>query len=447
MWKSVIRPIDFCIAALLWLASIGLRASLGYDYAPDYGDYFKYSVALALVTSISFTRHGLYGAFQFRSTFSEIFTTIRANLFAILAFIMFGYFFAPTRVSRGTLLIYGGLSTWVFLVERVGLRTYLKKARLNERNRRHVVLVGNGEPLRSYIGKAKEQPGLGVHVVGWLDAPDWAAEFKIPTFSSLGSVPERNAVDAVVVSYLSSQSTRVDEFLKENYNNLLRIFVLPDLRSYAYLGVHLEDFSGLPVLALNQPSWSATDLMVKRGIDIIGAGIGLILLSPLLFLIAIGVKLTSCGPIFFAQERMGLDGKTFKMWKFRTMKPGDSKPGWTTKDDPRRTKFGSFLRATSIDELPQLWNVLIGDMSLVGPRPEQPYYVQNFRNEIPAYMLRHKMKAGITGWAQINGWRGDTSLHKRIECDLFYIRNWSVSLDLKILFLTVWRGFVHPNAY
>ena len=190
----------------------------------------------------------------------------------------------------------------------------------------------------------------------------------------------------------------------------------------------------------------------KRIFDVISTGLGLILISPLLLLIAIGVKISSPGPILYGQERVGLDGKRFKMWKFRSMriltdKDKNNIPGWTVKDDPRKTKLGSFLRATSLDELPQLWNVFSGEMSLVGPRPEQSYYVEKFRHEIPAYMLRHKMKAGLTGWAQINGWRGDTSLHKRIECDIYYIRNWSLWLDIKIIFLTFWKGFVNKNAY
>lgn len=447
MWKSVVRPFDFCVAVLLWFASIGLRAAFGFTYSPDYNDYIKFGVVLALATSVSFTRHGLYSSFQFRTKLSEVFTTVRANLFAVLAFIIFCYFFAPTRVSRGTLLIYAALSSWMFIIERLALRSYLQWARAHERNRREIVLVGNGEPLKAYIQKAQAQPELGIYIVGWLDAPTWAQQFRIPTFRALGELPRRYNVDAVVVSYVSSQSEHVDEFLKENYNDVIPIFVLPDLKSYAYLGVHLEDFSGVPILALNQPRWSATDIMIKRTIDVIGSALGLVLLSPVLAAIALAIKATSHGPVFFAQERMGLDGKTFKMWKFRSMIPGSDEPGWTSKYDPRRTKFGGFLRATSLDELPQLWNVLIGDMSLVGPRPEQPYYVQNFRKEIPAYMLRHKVKAGITGWAQINGWRGDTSLHRRIECDLFYIRNWSVALDLKILALTIWKGFIHPNAY
>jgi lipopolysaccharide/colanic/teichoic acid biosynthesis glycosyltransferase len=166
-------------------------------------------------------------------------------------------------------------------------------------------------------------------------------------------------------------------------------------------------------------------------------------------LLALLVRLSSSGPIFFGQERVGMDGGTFKMWKFRTMRVGSAAEsrGWTVENDPRRTRIGTFLRSSSLDELPQLWNVFVGEMSLVGPRPEQTHFVDKFRREIPAYMLRHKMRAGITGWAQVSGWRGDTSLHKRIECDLYYIRNWTIWFDIKILLMTIVRGFVNKNAY
>jgi exopolysaccharide biosynthesis polyprenyl glycosylphosphotransferase len=225
------------------------------------------------------------------------------------------------------------------------------------------------------------------------------------------------------------------------------MYVLPNIKSFALVGISLDEIEGLPIMSLNQPRYSAMDLAAKRVLDIVGAGLGMLVLAPFLFLVAVLIKLTSSGPVFFGQDRMGLDGETFRMWKFRTMTPGPDQPGWTTTNDPRRTKFGTFLRRTSLDELPQLWNVFIGEMSLVGPRPEQPYFVEKFRQEIPAYMLRHKVKAGITGWAQVQGWRGDTSLRKRIECDLYYIRHWSLWLDIKILLLTVKNGIIHDNAY
>jgi Undecaprenyl-phosphate glucose phosphotransferase len=216
------------------------------------------------------------------------------------------------------------------------------------------------------------------------------------------------------------------------------------------LGCEIEDFDGLPVVNLNDSPLDGWGSVAKRATDMVVSGFALIVLSPVLVFIALAVRLTSRGPIFFKQERMGMDGRTFPMLKFRSMKvDAEEKTGavWARPNDDRRTPIGTLLRATSLDELPQLWNILRGDMSLVGPRPERPVFVSQFRREIPHYMLRHKVKAGLTGWAQVNGWRGDTSLSKRIECDLFYIRNWSYFFDLKIILLTFWRGFVNKNAY
>jgi exopolysaccharide biosynthesis polyprenyl glycosylphosphotransferase len=190
--------------------------------------------------------------------------------------------------------------------------------------------------------------------------------------------------------------------------------------------------------------------LAKRAVDVLLSLLGLIALSPVLAFLAILIKATSAGPVLYSQERMGLDGRPFQMFKFRSMRQdAEAVSGavWAKPVDDRRTPVGAFLRRTSLDELPQLWNVLVGDMSLVGPRPERPVFVERFRTEIPAYMLRHKVKAGITGWAQVNGWRGDTSLTDRVACDLYYIQNWSLNLDLKILVMTLWRGFVNKNAY
>ena len=202
------------------------------------------------------------------------------------------------------------------------------------------------------------------------------------------------------------------------------------------------------MIVFNEPNFKSFNLFIKRVLDITACSLGLVLISPLLMIISAIVKISSKGPIFYGQVRMGVDGREFKMWKFRSMRTDDSNhEGWTVKDDPRVTAIGKFIRKTSIDELPQLWNVVTGDMSLVGPRPERPKFVHEFKKDIPAYMLRHKMKAGITGWAQVNGWRGDTSIPKRIECDLWYIKNWSLWLDVSIIFLTFWKGFINKNAY
>jgi Undecaprenyl-phosphate glucose phosphotransferase len=309
--------------------------------------------------------------------------------------------------------------------------------------------VGDGRQIEDYLKVIKDNPDLGLKVKAWVDSKGIADNHKIlsiPEFDE--SLMRQLGSDYVVVGYSFKDYAKVDKVLKICSNELLNITVLPDI-SYSLIGHDISDFAGIPVISINQPKFSSKSIIIKRLFDFILSGIGLVLISPLLALIAVGVKLSSPGPILFGQRRIGLDGKEFLMWKFRSMKV-DSEAngaGWTTASDPRKTKFGSFIRKTSLDELPQLWNVFIGEMSLVGPRPEQPYFVEKFKGEIPAYMLRHKMKAGITGWAQVNGWRGDTSIASRIECDIWYIKNWSIWLDIGIIFMTFWKGIINKNAY
>jgi Undecaprenyl-phosphate glucose phosphotransferase len=242
----------------------------------------------------------------------------------------------------------------------------------------------------------------------------------------------------------------LDHLVQGLKDETIDLQIIPDYSNYLALGATTESFGGVPLIVLNSSPLSGYQAWLKRAMDILLSGIGLLVLSPLLASLAILVRATSRGPVLYRQERMGLDGETFDMLKFRSMKiDAEASTGavWARANDDRRTAFGSFLRSTSLDELPQLWNVFAGEMSLVGPRPERPVFVNKFRHEIPNYMLRHRVKTGITGWAQVNGWRGDTSLEKRIECDIYYIRNWSLWMDVKILFLTVFKGFVNPNAY
>jgi Undecaprenyl-phosphate glucose phosphotransferase len=230
--------------------------------------------------------------------------------------------------------------------------------------------------------------------------------------------------------------------------------LIPDVLGYMTLGHRADDLDGLPVISLHEGPHYGWNRILKRAMDIAFSLVALCLFAPVMALVAVLVKLSSRGPVFYRQERMGLDGRSFAMLKFRTMRPdaeGDGTPQLASREDGRCTGLGAWLRRTSLDELPQLFNVLAGQMSMVGPRPERPFFIRKIKKEVPNYMLRHKVKAGITGWAQVNGWRGGQlegrNLKKRIQYDLFYVKNWSVCFDLKILFLTLFRGFSHPNAY
>jgi len=247
------------------------------------------------------------------------------------------------------------------------------------------------------------------------------------------------------------ESMDLRDILKMCDKEGVRIKIIPGYYEFLKLSASVEDLDGLPILTIRGvPLDSVLNRAIKRAFDILFSLTAILITSPIMIFIAIGVKLSSPGPIFFKQERVGLNNKTFNMLKFRSMRvedPNKEKFQWTTENDPRKTKFGSFIRKTSLDELPQFFNVLFGDMTIVGPRPERPYWVNKFKEEIPEYMLRHYAKAGITGWAQVNGWRGDTSIEERIKCDNYYIQNWSLWFDIKIIFMTIFKGFINKNAY
>ncbi|MEK7805592.1 MAG: exopolysaccharide biosynthesis polyprenyl glycosylphosphotransferase, partial [Planctomycetota bacterium] len=260
----------------------------------------------------------------------------------------------------------------------------------------------------------------------------------------------KRGIDIILVALPFHAHNQLKEVLEWIGDETVSIMVLPDLFEFVTLRGSVSEFEGMPLISLRDTPLYGWNIIVKRVLDIVFSSLVIIFTSPVMLIIAILIKLTSGGPLLLKQERMGLDGKTFNMLKFRTMFANaeqETGPVWAKKDDPRRTKIGKLLRKTSMDELPQFFNVLKGDMSIVGPRPERPVFIENFRNTIPKYMLRHKMKAGITGWAQVSGWRGNTSLEKRIEYDLYYIENWSLNFDLKIIWLTLWNGLINKHAY
>jgi Undecaprenyl-phosphate glucose phosphotransferase len=270
------------------------------------------------------------------------------------------------------------------------------------------------------------------------------------TIDEAAEIAQRESIDHLYVALPPEQHLRMIELIVSTSREMLDVKVVPDLLQVIALRARIEDLDGVPVINVNDPSIQGFNSILKRAIDIAISTVALLVLAVPLGIIALLVKLTSRGPVFYQQERMGLDGKPFTILKFRSMEDDaerETGPVWAQQDDARVTTLGRFLRRSNLDELPQLWNVLRGDMSIVGPRPERPHFVEQFKHRIPQYMLRHKVKAGLTGWAQVNGWRGNTPLEKRIEYDLYYIENWSVRLDLKIMWLTVVKGFFHKHAY
>jgi Undecaprenyl-phosphate glucose phosphotransferase len=421
---------------------------------PPFSQYVALTVPVVLLWLTVFSYFRLYGSSQITRRTSELGRVLQAHVFALGVFVILSWVVTEYRFSRVVIGYFALLSGTYFLVTRLLLRNLLRRLAARETFGRKVVLVGSSPSALAMVERFRRMPELGVQVQGFLTGSG-EADPSLPapvlgSYSEVASVAEREQVDGIVVALPRSEAKEQEAVLSALADTVVDVQLVPDLYDYIVLGCSVEDFDHLPVLALNGAPIDAIGAFWKRAFDIAGSLLALILFSPLYLLVAILVKLTSRGPVFYGQERMSMDGSTFRMWKFRSMQVGaesETGPVWASRDDGRRTPIGAFLRSTSLDEIPQFWNVLVGEMSLVGPRPERPELVERFRGRIPRYMLRHKVKAGITGWAQVNGWRGDSSLEKRIECDLYYIRHWSLGLDLKILLLTAAKGFVNENAY
>ncbi len=442
--------LDAALIALAWAISYWLRfAVIGSAQAGLGQTFIDWFFPLVILSLYFFLKNGQYDRRRMLSSTDEVMRLFRANALSVVGFIIVLYFFSEARISRITIVLYAGCSTALLVFARVFVRSFIRKMRRRGYLLERVFVAGDPSQVDRYLDVIGYTPATGLQTIGVFGVTTTraAATPRYP-LEVLDEEIRAQRPDLVVLAFEDGHSAFVSQFIRSHYDELFRIQILT-AENRALLGMSTETIEDLHIMSLNEPRLSVPELTAKRGLDFFGSLIGLLILSPLLLLLAVLVRLSSSGPIFFGQERVGLNGTTFLMWKFRTMKVGtlDESRGWTTENDPRRTRIGTFLRTTSLDELPQLWNVLVGNMSLVGPRPEQVHFVEKFRHEIPAYMLRHKMRAGITGWAQVSGWRGDTSLHKRIECDLFYIRNWTIWFDIKILLMTVVRGFVNKNAY
>ena len=444
------KVVDSIIILLSWAIAYFVRFHIMSGQKGLALTFLKISPFVTAITLYSFYKVDLYKSMRFSSRFKEIYSVFRANTTAAIVIVILLYFTSQERISRATILMYFGISTLLLVSVRLIVRNILRHIRKKGHNLRHLLLIGNGKAIIEYIHTAKKFKDSGIRFIGWLDSQGKSERMDIENLKiSFEDIKARLKPDAIILSYEGEESHKTSQFVAEHYNDVIPIQILPDL-SYSMVGNKIEDFGGIPVISVNQPVINSYELFLKHIGDFLLTFVGCLFISPLLFFLALGVKLSSPGPILFGQRRVGLDGKEFLMWKFRSMRVADDSKQtqeWSNKENPRKTKFGDFIRKTSLDELPQLLNVLKGEMSLVGPRPEQPFFVEKFRHEIPGYMLKHKMKPGMTGWAQVNGWRGDTDLNKRIECDIYYIKNWSLWLDVKILFLTLFKGFINKNAY
>ena len=459
-----LRVTDACIVVGAWLVSCWIRFDFPYNLPsrlhvpkelPDFSSYAAICPLIAVLWPILLTWTGVYRAGRFFGRRREAELIMKGHLAALASLICLTYFFNPNLYSRLVLLYFAALGGAGMIFAHVVLRTAVRELRKRGINLRHVLVVGEGLGLKKLIERLEWYPEMGLRIRGVLTCGDSTASEIANTpvlghYSEITDILHKTNADEVFIALPPSRSDDVDRLLTMLKDETIEIRIVPEIHRYATLGCEVESMDGIPVLRLNGSRVWGWDAVLKRVTDVVVSLVASVVLSPVLLIIAAGVKLTSRGPVLYQQVRIGLDGQHFAMLKFRTMRvdaEGHTGAVWAQKGDDRCTSIGRLLRKTSLDELPQLLNVLRGDMSLVGPRPERPPFVDKFRSEIPHYMLRHKVRAGMTGWAQVNGWRGNTSLDRRIECDLFYIRNWSYLLDMKILIMTIWRGFVHKNAY
>ena len=379
-----------------------------------------------------------------------------ANMLGLLTFMFALYLVNEPDFSRQMTFMFIGINIVLTVIERNMVRIMLMNIRSRGMNLKHMVLVGYSSAARSFIDRVMANPQWGYHINGILDdSVRIGTEYKgvqvIGSTAELSMLLEHNMQDEIAITLGLNEYYKLQSIVAACEKSGVHTKFIPDYGNIIPSRPYTEDLLGLPVVNIRHVPLSDTfNMAVKRTMDIVVSLAAIILFSPVMLITAVLIKTTSRGPLIFSQERVGLHNQPFRMYKFRSMKvqtEEKEKAGWTVPGDPRVTRVGRFIRKTSIDELPQLFNVLKGDMSLVGPRPERPQYVEKFREEIPRYMVKHQVRPGMTGWAQINGYRGNTSIRKRIECDIYYIENWTVGLDIKILFLTVFKGFINKNAY
>ncbi len=463
--------IDAGIGVTTFAAAYWLRFETGLLPAPKgqppIESYLRLAPFIGLLLPFGLWLQGAYRHERIRSRVDDFFAVLIGGLIAVVlglagTLVFQAYFVSDAlkdqgvyEVSRLVWALFLVLGVVCAYASRASVRSALERQWREGVGLKRILVAGTGEVARHVVDKVLHHRELGYRIVGFVDdrASDRQGYRGLPLLGPISEVADilrRERVDELYVALSLDDHVKMLDLIEVANREFVDVKVVPDLMQVIALRARLEEIDGVPIISINDVPLQGLNGLVKRAIDVGIASVALVFLSLPFAVIAALVKATSPGRVFYRQERMGLDGRPFRVCKFRSMLEDaerETGPVWTREDDPRRTPVGRVLRQLSLDELPQLWNVLRGDMSLVGPRPERPFFVEQFRQRVPQYMLRHKVRSGLTGWAQVNGWRGDTSIEKRIEYDLYYIENWSVALDFKIMWLTVLRVFFHRHAY
>jgi Undecaprenyl-phosphate glucose phosphotransferase len=455
VFRSLLGVADLFVISGAWLGAYllrfntGLAAPLGVPPAIEY--VYPLAVILPLYLGL-FQSHGLYEARRMDSALGEASAVIRATAMGVMVLAAITFFVRSYSYSRLVIAFFAVLAPVGLIGLRSTIRFGLRQVRRRGFNLRFVLVVGSGPLARSVVDRIHGRPDAGLRLLGVVadgaigDSVGGAA--VIGRTGDLKSILHGHRVDQVIIALSRHEHVLFEKVVAELADEIVNVKIVPDLLHGASLRSSVESLDGIPVIGFQETGLFGWAALAKRSFDLTAAAGALVVLAPVLGLIALAIRANSGAPILYRQSRMGHDGHVFQMLKFRSMRRDAEAegPGWTRPRDPRRTRLGRWLRKRNLDELPQLINVIRGEMSLVGPRPERPAYIEDFRREVPGYMLRHKVRAGMTGWAQVHGWRGDTSIHERVEHDLYYIQQWSFWLDLRILFMTLFRRASKPQG-
>jgi Undecaprenyl-phosphate glucose phosphotransferase len=492
LFVTLLSLVDAMVATVACCAAWVLRVRLLEGVWPDLSTMNRWSVSvresllllelpLLLMCMWAF---GLYRPRRDRTLLAETLQLLKAVFVSLVMLIVVLWALGPRFVGDWLVMDAGSVGSFpvdaprlqlialmallpaMLVLHRVLFRVSLRAVRRRGWNQRHVLVIGSGRLGRIACRTLDRNSWTGLHVSAFLHHGEHAAPNAtcvnrpvLGGFGDLDSVMESLQPDAVYLALPAARATAMPVLLRRLERYAVDVRIIPDVHPrYMPQSMTVSDLEGMPVLSVRESPLNGFPGLLKRAVDVVGASLAILIFSPLMLGSALAVRLTSRGPVIFKQKRVSLGGEVFSIYKLRTMHCAEQEQGegaapargeaaWTRRDDPRITPVGRLLRQTSLDELPQLFNVLLGDMSLVGPRPERPELIERFRDDWRGYMLRQHVKAGITGWAQVNGLRGDTSLRKRLQHDLFYIRHWSLGFDIKILWLTLFRGFMHRNAH